>query len=101
MKPITPRQKSLIVNSFRRVFATNDIEKLSPSAYRFIYLASGFIAHYNLYGFRDAYRDVNRLRRDIMDNVKGNSWGNFGPGDRNYDYYRSKAEVYREIAGLV
>jgi hypothetical protein len=101
IKPITPRQKSLIISSFKRVFRTGDIEHLTSSAYRYIYLASGFIAHYNIHGFRDAYRDVELLRGDILSNAAGNSWRNFRPGDKDYDYYKSKAEVYQGILEVV
>lgn len=100
MKAITPRQKSLILSSFRRVFSTGDIENLTNTAYKYIYLASGFIAHYNLYGFRDAYRDISHLRADILDNARSNNWGNFRPSDKDYDYYMSKADVYRGLVEL-
>lgn len=101
MKPITPRQKSMIVSSFKKVFATGDIENLTNNAYKYIYLASGFIAHYNLYGFREAYRDVSLLKKDILLNVRANQWDNFTSTDKNYDYYMSKADVYRSLASLV
>lgn len=98
--PITPRQQQLIVGSFRRVFATSDIEKLTTSAYRFIHLASGFIAHYNIVGFRDYYSNVSQLRAEIIENENANRWLNFRQGEKNYDYYMSKAAVYKEIAAL-
>jgi len=101
MKPITPRQKSMILSSFKKVFATGDIENLTNTAYRYIYLASGFIAHYNLYGFRDAYRDVDLLKQNILLNARANQWSNFTPADKNYDYYMSKADVYKSLASLV
>jgi hypothetical protein len=100
MKEITPRQKSLILSSFKRVFATGDIENLSNTAYKYIYLASGFIAHYNLYGFRDAYRDVSLLRKNILTNAQFNTWSNFTPADRDYNYYMSKADVYRGLVAI-
>jgi hypothetical protein len=100
MTPITPRQKSLIVNSFRRTFRADSIDLLTAPAYRYISLAGGFIAHYNLQGFRDAYRDIDALKRDIQSNASINSWKNFSPGDKDYDYYKSKAEVYRAILAL-
>lgn len=101
MKPITPRQKSLILSSFKRVFATGEIENLTNTAYKYIYLASGFIAHYNLYGFRDAYRDVSQLKENILANAPSNAWRNFTPSDKDYDYYMAKADVYRDLVGLV
>jgi hypothetical protein len=101
MKAYTPRQKSLIISSFKRVFITGDIENLTNPAYKYIYLASGFIAHYNLYGFRDAYHDISLLKRNIIANTQANTWSNFTPTDRDYDYYMSKAEVYKGIVSLI
>jgi len=100
MKAITPRQKSLILASFKRIFSTGDIEHLTSTAYKYIYLSSGFIAHYNLYGFRDAYQNTSLLRQDILSNAQANTWSNFTPADKNYDYYMSKAEVYKELVKL-
>jgi hypothetical protein len=101
MKPYTPRQKALIVSSFKRIFQTNDINNLTPTAYRYIYQAGGFIAHYNLHGFRDAYQNVSDLKQDILQNQQINRWSNFYPGEENYDYYQSKGEVYAEIVRLL
>lgn len=100
MKPITSRQKSLILSSFKRVFATGNIENLTNTAYKYIYLASGFIAHYNLHGFRDAYQDVSRLRGDILFSAQSNTWRNFTPADKDYDYYMAKADVYKDLVSL-
>lgn len=100
LNPITPRQKSLIVNSFKRVFLTDDIENLTSTAYRYLYLASGFIAHYDLRGFREAYRNVSELKTDIRANASNNSWSNFSPSDPDYAYYRSKADIYQRILRL-
>lgn len=101
MKPYTTRQKALIVNSFRRIFQTNDINNLTPTAYKYIYLASGFIAHYNLYGFHDAYQNVSDLKRDILNNHQANRWSNFYPGEAHFEYYKSKGEIYGEIVRLL
>lgn len=93
----TPRQVQLIVSSFRNVFQKNEISKLSNSAYGFIYLAVGFIAHYDLYGFRGNYADVESLKRDILRNKSMNQWNNFRPGERDYDYYMQKKAIYNMI----
>lgn len=95
LKPLTDRQKTLIVNNI--VSACKDVNKLNKTGYNFLYLASGFIAHYNMYGFKDFYSDKS-LRQEILSNVKQNMWTNFRPGDSDYDYYMSKADVYRKIA---
>jgi hypothetical protein len=94
LKPLTDRQKTLIVNNV--VSACKDINKLNKTGYNFLYLASGFIAHYNLHGFKAFYSD-NTLRQEILLNLKQNMWTNFTPRDRDFDYYMSKADVYRRI----
>lgn len=93
----TPDQVRLIVLSFRNVFQRNEISKLTKSAYNFIYQASGFIAHYDIWGFRAHYADVESLKQDILDNQSMNQWRNFRPGERDYDYYMQKREIYNMI----
>ena len=92
--PYTEKQKSLIVNNI--VKACDDIEKLNGTGYKFIYLASGFITHYNLAGFKDHYSRYD-LKQDILDNVSMNMYNNFREGDQNYHYYKSKADIYKKI----
>ena len=95
----TERQATLIVNNVLRACA--NIEKLNSTGYKFLNLASGFIAHYNRYGFIDYYTR-NSLKADILANAQNNQWNNFRPGDQNYDYYKSKARIYaRIVEGLV
>lgn len=94
LQPLTERQKTLIVNNV--VAAVKDITKLNNTGYNYLYLCSGFIAHYNRYGFISHYSDSD-LKRDIMNNQRNNKWSNFRPGDRDYDYYKSKADVYAQI----
>lgn len=94
LNPLTENQKVRIVNNV--VSATKDIEKLNKTGYNFLYLASGFIAHYNLYGFIDYYKSRS-LKQDIINNRSHNMWKNFTPQDRDYDYYMSKADVYKRI----
>ena len=98
MEALTERQKTLIVNNV--VKACKDINALNKTGYNFLYLASGFIAHYNLGGFKTHYEDFD-LERDILRNVEANMWRNFRPGDRDYEYYASKAATYRMIRGAL
>jgi hypothetical protein len=97
----TPRQITLIVNSLRRVFETNDINELTKAAYNYLYLASGFIAHYNLAGFRDYYSNVAKLKSDILNFHQWNQWNNFGKHDRDYAYYMQKKEIYNAIVDSI
>ena len=94
MDAITEKQKSLIVNNI--VKACDDIEKLNGTGYKYIYLASGFIAHYNLNGFKSHYSGSS-LSRDILNNESSNRWLNFREGERDYLYYKSKADIYQRI----
>jgi len=94
IEPLTERQKSLIVNNV--VKACDNINALNKTGYKFLYLASGFIAHYNLGGFRDHY-NYHDLKSDILVNAKQNQWMNFSPSDQNYQYYKSKQDVYNRI----
>jgi len=99
LTPLTERQKSLIVSNV--VKACKDIKSLNKTGYNFVYLCSGFIAHYNLYGFIQAYDTPGKLRRELIDNARPNQWGNFRPLDKNYEYYMSKADVYNRILAKI
>jgi hypothetical protein len=94
MTPLTERQKTLIVNNI--VKACNNIDNLNKTGYNFLYLCSGFIAHYNLFGFIANYTGQS-LKRDIISFAGQNQWNNFRPGERDYDYYMAKKEVYNSI----
>jgi hypothetical protein len=99
LTPYTERQKTLIVNNIVR--ACGDIEKLNRTGYKFIYLAQGFIAHYDLYGFRAAYAVPGSLAWDIMRNCSINQWNNFHSSDPDYAYYMSKRDVYNRIVAEI
>jgi hypothetical protein len=101
MKLKTDHQIKLIVNSFKKVFNTGDINHLTKQAYNFIYLASGFIAHCDLFGFRAEYENVNDLKQDILRNQGMNQWNNFRQGERDYEYYMQKKEIYNKIVELI
>jgi hypothetical protein len=98
LTPLTERQKTLIVNNV--VKAVADITKLNRTGYGFLYLASGFIAYYNLAGFKDHFK-THDLKRDILTNHRQNLWLNFREGDDNFDYYKSKADVYNRIVEAI
>lgn len=50
-----PYNVKAIISNVKLVFKVHDINKLNGPAYHFITLYHGFIAHYDLYGFRQAY----------------------------------------------
>ena len=94
--PLTRRQKALIVSNVLK--ACDDIEKLNSTGYKYLYLCSGFIAHYNLNGFKAHYSE-HSLKRDIESNYRQNQWRNFAVGEENAEYYHSKRDVYNAILG--
>jgi hypothetical protein len=98
IKPLTDRQKTLIVNNI--VKACYDINALNKTGYKYLYLANGFIAHYDLGGFRDYYSRKD-LMTDVLDHEEDNTWRNFSPDCLNYDYYKSKREVYKAICSKI
>ena len=96
MTPYTETQQKRIAANI--VKACKDITKLSPEGYNFIYLACGFIAHYNRAGFIDHY-SRHSLQADIERNGSANQWKNFTPSHRDHEYYMSKREIYNRILG--
>lgn len=97
MKPLTATQQARIVNNV--IAACRDIEKLNKTGYDFLYLCSGFIAHYNLNGFKAYYSEPGSLQADIEANARFNQWHNFRPGERDAEYYHSKRDTYNQILG--
>ena len=96
---LTQRQQDLIVSNV--IKAVKNIDSLNRTGYKFLYLCSGFIAHYDLYGFIAHYSESGKLKRDILSYAGANEWKNFRPGDRDYEYYASKANVYRRIVDAI
>lgn len=100
MEPLSPREMKSIVDSFKRVFGNDNIGYLTKGAYKFIMLSSGFIAHYNIHGFRQNYKNIYYFASDIIRWKEANRWTNFRPGDKDYEYYKQKAEIYSFIADM-
>jgi hypothetical protein len=95
MKPYTTTQKTRIVNNIMAAIAMN-IDKLNGPAYRFISGCPGFIAHYNLSGFK-AHYETESLARAILANQPINQWVNFKPGHDWYEYNMARKDIYNTI----
>jgi len=95
--PMTRRQMVMIANNIRKVVSTANIELLTKQSYNFLYLSSGFIAHYNLYGFRANYENTTEFANAILNKQSMNQWSNFRPGERDYEYNMAKKECYNMI----
>jgi hypothetical protein len=105
MKPFSPTQQTRIANNI--VAACRDISKLNGPAYRFISGCPGFIAHYDINGFKAHFDDKwghycdNNLRADILEYQRFNQWGNFHPGETWYEYYMSRKAIYNAICKAI
>ena len=96
-----------ILNNLESIFKSGDSSKMTKATYNFLYLMSGFIAHYNQGGFMDYYADVRDLLNDIL---RSSDIGrpdyyreDFFTGESKElqaDYYISKAETYKQLKPL-
>ena len=97
LTPLEAGKKNRILRNIGIMFLMQDIKQLDKHGYNFLYLASGFIAHYNLLGFIENYRSTQALGRDILGNQSNNQWGNFHKGEKDYEYMMQKKEIYNQI----
>lgn len=97
LTPYTDKQKKLIVSNL--LAACKDISKLNSTGYKFISTANGFIAHYNIHGFKAFYEEQGSFKADIEANANSNMFRNFREGERNYEYYMSKKDIYQALLG--
>lgn len=98
---LTRSQMIRIANNIAKVIRWRNIEKLSRQSYNYLYLCSGFIAHYDFAGFKAYYADTALLKADILQNHESNKWRNFRPGDKDYEYYFNKALLYDGIVNAI
>lgn len=93
-----------ILASVERVFKARDIDKLTGPAYKALMNMSGFIAHYDINGFKHRYQNTSELAEAIlnsMDAIRPNYWRE-GHFVQNYgkEYCDSKADLYAGLATL-
>lgn len=62
---LKPYNVKSVLNNVEKVLKNQDINLLSKTSYHFLYLMSGFIAHYDLAGFQHSYSDLRNLIGDI------------------------------------
>jgi hypothetical protein len=96
MDAIDIKTQALIIKNV--LAACGNIEKLNKRGYDFLYQCNGFIAHYDIEGFKEHYRD-NSLVADIEANHGQNQWRNYRTGEKWADYYHSKRDIYNAILG--
>jgi hypothetical protein len=98
--PMSEKDKTAILKSFKRVFETGDCGYLNMAAYKFISGAINFIAHYDIDGFRCEYSDVENFKREILAARPHNQYRNFHGEGQYYDYYMQKRDIYNGICTL-
>jgi hypothetical protein len=96
MDKIDTKTQALIVKNV--LAACGNIEKLNKRGYDFLNGCAGFIAHYDLEGFKEYYRD-NSLVADLEANYLQNQWRNYREGERFAAFYHSKRDIYNAILG--
>jgi hypothetical protein len=95
LEPFNVEEEQKIIRDC--VKAARNIDDMTDRAYQFLNLSNGFIAHYDKYGFMDYYREQGSLKRDILACQNHNQWGNFRPGERGYEYYMQKKNIYNAV----
>lgn len=97
LEPLNEAKKNRILRSIAMVFLLQDIEQLNKYAYSFLHISSGFIAHYNLHGFIAHYGSSEALKADILANENWNKNTNYSPNEKDYPYYKQKADMYAQV----
>jgi len=93
-----------IIKSMDQVLKIGNIEKLTKDCYNFTMNVSGFIAHYNLYGFMDQYRNT----ADLIQDLKNSSdiarpeyyMEEFFQRDQK-EYYSAKSRILKAFGEMV
>lgn len=95
-----------ILRSIERVFRTQEIDNLTTDAYKFVMNLSGFIAHYDVNGFRSYYHNVADLLSDLdcsLDVMQAERYikDSFFAESVQSEYYASKYECLVAIKELI
>jgi hypothetical protein len=92
-----------IVAAWRRYLESGDSSKITDALYRFIELKCGYIAHFDLHGFRAYYRDAAKmLDGELYPSVwrKGGSGGPVAHSASVYTDGLSDQDVYGQMVAI-
>jgi len=101
-----PYQVPTLERSIAAVFRTGDIGKLDKYTYKFIVNNMGFIAHYDLHGFRCAYADLDEFRTTLQTSEYSRgldynlNWADSYEGDRDFLKWYGPAYCQSVAAGI-
>lgn len=104
MNILKPNNTKAILRSVDRVFKTKNIDNLTLDAYRFLMNMSGFIAHYDINGFKHYYSKTSDLANDILnssDSARPAYWiSDFFVKSYGMAYCVSKMDTISGVAAL-
>ena len=75
-----------VIKNFKEVIETRNIDKMNKELYEFLNLYCGFIAHYNINGFKDTYRNPRDFAGIFIRHF-----------DRNHPYYSQTYGCHQEL----
>tara|TARA_Y100000310_G_scaffold335935_1_gene419200 strand:- start:761 stop:1156 length:396 start_codon:yes stop_codon:yes gene_type:complete len=94
------RKVKLLVNNLKRIIKARNMEPLQKKLYEFIHLHCGFIAHYNLNGFKHTYYEGQEFQTFLEDLKEGCNVYACDMED-NYNYGYTNKEVKEAIAEIL
>ena len=94
LQPLSSEKTNRIVKNVVR--ACEDITKLAETSYKWLHICSGFIAHFNLDGFKWEYRAPGSLRLAVLRWKNHNQWEHLIGGEDS-KYYEQKRDMYNRI----
>jgi hypothetical protein len=74
-----------VIKNFKEVIETRNIDKMNKELYQFLNLYCGFIAHYNINGFKDTYRNPREFADTFIRHF-----------DRNHPYFSQIYACHQE-----
>jgi hypothetical protein len=74
-----------VIKNFQEVIETRNIDKMNKELYQFLNLYCGFIAHYDINGFKDTYRNPREFADTFIRHF-----------DRNHPYFSQIYACHQE-----
>lgn len=95
---LTEAEQEKLFKKFKKVVDSRDSMKIDKALYNHLYLRTGFIAHYDIHGFRETYSGRGFL--DFVDHFEQCSYACYGPtaefNTRLKRYILDQADVIRQ-----
>ena len=94
-----------VVRNFRQVIESRDMSRMNKELYQFLNLYCGFIAHYNIHGFRETYASPREFADVFIRHFDQGHRYFCGEYACHYEPYQdtgfSKAEIKQEFFRIV